>query len=504
MVLGYNYPEMSEGGNSGGSSGASSSVVFANIIFYRQPSNGVVNRVTFTWNTFAGPGGMNYNRLKLGINGIQVIDEDNTQRGAFNVDWDTSRSPFLNSNTPITTINFYGQAIATNGTLWTFETVINNTFKIIAVNPNDDMVFVDTVGSVPTILCLPVLTVDLGSYPNSVYYKNLLFIKDRGGNASQNFIRILTQYDVADSGNSQNQNIEEAQDYVATMNANWGCMKLMFNPNLKIWHVADYYKGNVPSTGTYNPDNIAAINAISGNTISIFNTDVPASGYKPNRNSGGDNIVIINPPDIPYSIAIVCYCGTSTGDRALAFQSNGFFIDQHTGQSGGLPYVRSDGNYKSTGIVFISDASKWYVAGYMETYGWEWKNGDGVPGYGGISTDLIVGTDYNSQNSPYSFTLSTTDVFQNVYVGDSQISIIKKYSTPNYWPRVCVRNSTTNGYPPTYLSQNFTSMEFSYSDGQGRAGRHSVWIVREPRPLVNPTSYHFHPVMRMFRESQGL
>jgi len=490
MSITYRPNSFNEGRSSGDDlTGARSSVFFENITLYRQANNGVINRVTFLFNTYAGPGGMDYTRLKLDINGVQVRDDNNTIRGPFFVDWDTSRTPFLNINTPITTISFYGQAIAKSNTN-TAETAFTRNFKLLAVNPDTDMIFVDTVNTIPSYLCLP----SVSSPPR----KNLLFIKDRGGNAGGNNIEILSAF-------SETQCIEEINDYSAIMNANWGCMKLIYSPNNQTWFVADYYRGNIPSTNTYNPADIAADNAISPNTISIFNTDVAVSGYKPDRNAGGDNIIRINPPTSGYSVAIICYCGTTTANRALVIQSNGFSLDQFTGQNGTqTAYVRSDGNYKSTGVVFISDGSKWYIAGYMETYGWEWKNGDNVPGYGGISTDLIVGGDYNADNSIFAFTVSNNDVFQNIYVGDAQVSIIKKYSTPNYWPRVCVRNSTTNGNPATYLSQNFTSMEFSYSDGSGRAGRHSVWVVREPRPLGAPTAYHFHPVMRMFRESQGL
>ena len=475
----WNPPNLTAHGDGGPPANRiSADVNFNNIKFYQN------NNLTLTFLPQAGSSGIDTCQVIIDINGVNVIN-DSSFRSSVDL------GPY-NIGGPITLIHFYGYVKSLfnqAGIDYFAEATFNQTFKVTYLNMSNDFVFVDTSIN-NSYIFLPI------AYENA--RSNLLFIKDKTGNAaSKNIIAVCGSNEILEIPDN---------NHSFTINTNWGCLTLMLDyvSGIGTWLIANNYKNELANQITQtNSEPVARYNAVFPTGISIFNTDYknPNTGYKVDRTSGDNMIEILAPaPSGQYNISIVVYCGSAAASRgngnALVFKTiNPFGIDGFNANTYDFPYIRCDNRMKSTGIVLICDDTKWYVVGFMDNYGWEWSNykigADIIPS----GTNMFIA---NGDNTTY---------IKTYIISTSSFIIIKNYDTTNaqYWPIVCVRNAN-NDYPNYYMNENYTSIE-KLSD---RSNRHCVWLIKEHRTLSyngvpathpptppNPVdTYHFHPVLQ--------
>jgi len=198
---------------------------------------------------------------------------------------------------------------------------------------------------------------------------------------------------------------------------NHGCLTLVSNGTE--WYIANYYPSSLQNSLPTTSTDVSNANKIANSTINninIFNTDANA-----NRRDGAANMVRLPALNGTPGICIVVYCGTidgRTGGNVLLFTSTEAAagteqkIDgpsssyNNTSQK---PYIVANETHKNTGIVFITNGTYWYIAGWFN--GSNWQTSANPANSGGVT---------NVQLSPllnnYSYFITTTNGGNRYYI----------------------------------------------------------------------------------------
>lgn len=130
------------------------------------------------------------------------------------------------------------------------------------------------------------------------------------------------------------------------------------------------------------------------NTINVFNVNDFPERY----NLTFTNAVLLPNPTTP-AMCIIVYAGDAS---LLASRSSNhplyLFANNSIDGIAGDPYIYTDGNYKSAGIVLITDGTRWYIAGWMLGSGWNWTDtptkgtSKNIPAFNGFLNSQTVRT----------------------------------------------------------------------------------------------------------------
>lgn len=250
------------------------------------------------------------------------------------------------------------------------------------------------------------------------------------------------------------------------------------------WYIANYYTNNIISTST----NVTNANKIANTSVSRVN--VFSVNSNSNRQSG-DNRAIL-PIEENGKMCIVAYVGNASSKsagNALSFStSSGRGIDNKYNNTNNFPYIVTDSNVKSTGIVFVSDGTYWYIVGWYNTTGQYWGT-DLTP-----SSTLLTPTRYINFNYLATSPLNTTARY-----------VLPQYSsgigTNSYFYILKNRNITGGFGIELYTNTHGSGINNVFNETQNVIQNNStakrsygcVWMVSEVRS--GETKIHWYPVL---------
>jgi hypothetical protein len=338
---------------------------------------------------------------------INVASPTGTNTG-LNVETRTSGNPTYNeSPADVYTYTFPGRitTVAAFVSVATFAsgnnlTVVRNVYtgNMTIYNSSADFNFIDASPNLSKIIRLPPIT--------SAVTGKLYFYKITG---------TLTRnaYILTDDGSL----IKDHNIAGVVITNNHGCLTLVSNGTE--WYIANYYPSSLQNSLPTTSTDVSNANKIANSTINninIFNTDANA-----NRRDGAANMVRLPALNGTPGICIVVYCGTidgRTGGNVLLFTSTEAAagterkIDgpsssyNNTSQK---PYIVANETHKNTGIVFITNGTYWYIAGWFN--GSNWQTSANPANSGGVT---------NVQLSPllnnYSYFITTTNGGNRYYI----------------------------------------------------------------------------------------
>ena len=222
------------------------------------------------------------------------------------------------------------------------------------------------------------------------YSGQVLFFKDSGANANNRNITLVPPnggFTIDDAAN-------------LTISNRAGCVTL-FSDSL-VWRIANYYtSNNQPTLSTASTSSFATgkqATALIGR-INVFDVDSNSA------RQSGDNSVILPSPSAG-ELCMVLYIGKLSGKglgNALLFQvTGGSSIDNIYNNTNNQAYISTNTSNKSTGVVFISDGSNWYVAGYYPAANWAWETSTAVGNTSvNLGTNLLNVTPFISGKDYY-------------------------------------------------------------------------------------------------------
>jgi hypothetical protein len=245
------------------------------------------------------------------------------------------------------------------------------------VDSTNDFNFIDATPSIAKLIKLPPITLESSG--------KLYFYKIKGFRNRNVYIYTYDDSVFADYNESG-----------ILLKDSYACATL-FNDGVK-WYIANYYPSPAQS---YLPAVTAdlflssKVGTASSNTINIFNTN----GSSDRQNS--NNLCMLPALNGNTAICTVVYAGSvdrlsnnglifSHYDEAIGSSRS---IDNNPGYNSGRPCIIANESRKSNGIVFISDGTTWYIAGWF--FGAYW----GVStDHSSISYDTISIGDLNSHS----------------------------------------------------------------------------------------------------------
>jgi hypothetical protein len=241
-------------------------------------------------------------------------------------------------------IRVYAQCTgsANSGTISVTAT-IDQTFYIYMLDNNTsynkESIFITNTTDTNKMFILP----DSSTVEGSLYYfKNLT--------SNYMYITTLTTQNIDES----NYNIVKISDkYDASILANKDSTK---------WYICTFYNGNMQRRNK--SPGVTAKNASAGVNIFDAGTTAVDSGCilpDPTANSG--------------KMCIVVYSGQVSYNGGLLFTSSVNTIDNDfSNNSDNKVYLYADNDYKSTGVIFVSNGTYWCIMGWYDTYGINFNN----------------------------------------------------------------------------------------------------------------------------------
>jgi hypothetical protein len=234
------------------------------------------------------------------------------------------------------------------------------TISLIDINPTADFIFVNPENS--RFVQLPPVNLNPGRL---IYFKlrGNIATNDLGGDQYQGRSIWINTY----NGDSQIRDVGSSAIYI---NQNYGCLTL-FSDGVT-WYVANYYpspiQGSLASAGTTTFTGGKISTAVI-NTVNNFSTNSSAA------RKSGDNLINLPTLSGRPAMCIVVYSGDATCTRswgnALLF-SHSTLIDGNPAYNSGSSkaYILANESTKNTGIVFISDGTSWFIAGWFNGSNW--------------------------------------------------------------------------------------------------------------------------------------
>lgn len=221
--------------------------------------------------------------------------------------------------------------------------------NMMFVNSTSDFNFIDATPTIAKLIKLPPITLESSG---KLYFYKIKGLKNRN-------VYIYTYDDSV---------FADYNESGIVLKDNYACATL-FNDGTK-WYVANYYPSPAQSylpAGTTDSFLSSKVGAASSNTINIFNTN--GSSIRQNN----DNLCSLPALNGNTAICTVVYAGSV--DR---LSNNGLIFDHYDEAIGSSRSIDNNPNYdnigpciianesrKSNGIVFISDGTTWYIAGWF-------------------------------------------------------------------------------------------------------------------------------------------
>jgi hypothetical protein len=256
-----------------------------------------------------------------------------------------------------------------------------------------------------------------------------------------------------------------------------GCVSLFSSST--VWYLASYYTGDMGGTTTVVTDATKRSTA-TANAINIFRTD-----DAPNRSGGDNHCILPNPAGNAGTLCFVAYGGSSYkgGGNALSFSTPSGSIDTYAAWD--FPYITVDDGVKSTGAVFISDGTNWYIVGKSDSYCVEWKtdqpdNTDNlnrsltIPGQNGVSIFLSPST-----MGTLRYTLPQIE---------NALSIVKLQAVTNYG---VLYYANDNGGTTNKINENAVRMRNACAGGKSYAAN---WFVSVRRNGI----LYYYPILSYY------
>lgn len=258
------------------------------------------------------------------------------------------------------------------------------------------------------------------------------------------------------------------------------CLTLITNGSN--WYITGNYTDSLQSTSTVVPAGVKKANASIG--INIFSVNTNSA-----RESGDNHVVL--PTEVSGQLCIVVYAGNNSykgGGNALSFSTtSGNGIDKRWNNTNNFPYIYTDesgedeGKKKSTGIVFISDGTYWYVVGWYRPWCQGWENRSIVS-----STQLTPSSYINFNYNPNTLSSDTYYTLPQYDVNkpNSYFYIFKSTNVTGGVGIVLSANPpgiSTN--PPTATTNIFNEgMNITYRGCCGGKGYQYVWVISYVKP----------------------
>lgn len=214
------------------------------------------------------------------------------------------------------------------------------------------------------------------------------------------------------------------------------------------------------------------------NTINVFNVN----DFPERSNLDFTNAVNLPNPTTP-AMCIIVYAG----DALLSASRNETHplyllatnpIDTIVSD----PYIYTDGNYKSAGIVLITDGARWYIAGWMWGSGWNWTDTPtrgtvkNIPAFNGFLVSSQVRTQIL-----YAEAYSCLKIIKNTFT---------TVTTKQYYSVADANNTAiSNVYLNTTNSQSTISSYSMYYSGDNRNS--CIWFACH----VSGGNTYYYPVI---------
>ena len=340
---------------------------------------------------------------------------------------------------------------------------IDQTLIVNLYNGNADFVFVDTSTYTKVLLIN-----DLQYIKNT---NKLIYIKDAFANAQNNKIYVCVPDPTTIDGNSS-----------FNINTRFGCLTL-YSDGIN-WFISNYYPSQNQSYLGDTSDTATGFKLANAkiNAINVFLTDTPSSGDNSGNASRKNGTNIVNLPTLngTPSICIVVYGGDSSADRQfynkLAFNYASTNIDRYY-NTGNKPYIVSDTGSsqpsKNSGIVFISDGTYWYIAGWFNGAYWAVDNGGG--GYFSLESsssakqiDNIVSKETGGGGLNRYYTLPTPAISNPGYFRIIK-SVGRQFSGSN---GITFSTYSNGGSPTNYINNSCTRIYYQNSQTNS-----CLWMV---------------------------
>jgi hypothetical protein len=242
-------------------------------------------------------------------------------------------------------------AVFVRGTTGTTSNQLNlYSGNMTFVNSISDFNFIDATPSISKLIKLPPITAESSG---KLYFYKIKGIRNRN-------VYIYTYDDSV---------FADYNESGILLKDNYACATL-FNDGVK-WYIANYYpspaQSYLPAGTTGSPLLSSKVGTASTNTINIFNTN--GSSNRQNSN----NLCMLPALNGNTAICTVIYAGNVNRltNNGLIFShydediSDDRSIDNNPAYNVGGPCIIANETSKSNGIVFISDGTVWYIAGWF-------------------------------------------------------------------------------------------------------------------------------------------
>lgn len=319
---------------------------------------------------------------------------------------------------------------------------------------------------------------------NTTNNSNIILPSSGGNNAALKIIKKITSSGYAFITSEFNDRIEDSIRKSLFLNQ-YECGTFISNGNQ--WLLANYYNNNIPSTTTSFPNGTNKITTAAVNRINVFNVNSFTA------RQSGDNGVLLPLPENG-KMCIVVYAGNLSkkqDNNALLFApTDSNAIDNRFNSVNNFPYIFTDANNKSTGIIFISDGRYWFIVGWNQTIGQGWMT-DATPS----GTSLLPATKYSnfyySNTSPLTSNLNY--VLPQTHLGgltQCYILIIKNRNVTSGRGIVVYANTSGTNSPHRFNEEvNYIDNVFAGPNNYG-----CIWLVSENR---GGSTVYWHPIVNL-------
>jgi hypothetical protein len=406
--------------------------------------------------------GVSSARLQIWVNDILITNE---VYNAGSPPYPNSTYEFESggiSTTPANKVRVFAETWATaNSSIYSINATIDQTYYIYQAT--DTLTIVDTSGNKNIILPT------VNSLPANRIIKNI---------SSSGDVFITTQ---------DTDNLDDSDRKVVFLNQ-YECGTFV-HANYE-WLIANYYKNNVGTAVAF-PTNTNKYSTSLVNRVNIFNTNSNTD------RTSGDNGVILPAPE-EGKMCIIVYagnnCNKNLGNALLFKSSDSNGIDKRFNNSNSFPYILTDNdgsegiNKKSTGIIFISDGTYWYIVGWYNTSGISWSPSNTPVGASQIVVSNYINFFYLNTSpltTSANYILPSTNISGS---NDSYVFVLKNRNITGGNGIVLNANAIGSNIP-----NSFNETINSITNVFGFIDYGCVWLVS----YYDGTKMRWYPIMNM-------
>jgi len=305
----------------------------------------------------------------------------------------------------------------------------------------------------------------------ALYNGKMFFIKDKTNNAGNNPIYIIPPTNVT---------IDGSNHFIIT--ANSGCLTLRCDGANYL--IVNYYPSNKQpivqrNTGSSYNYGLNTRKPAIVNTINVFNVN-----DSPDRS----NLIFTNAVNLPNptpgtpAMCIIVYAGDANGLDSRRDTHPLYLVATNSIDGiAGNPYIYTDGNKKSSGIVLITEGTTWYIAGWMWGDRWQWDGENTAGNYTDIPlhNGFLQVTNAGARN-------------QILYAASTSCLKIIKITNASTFQQYSVKNannpSITNVYLNTTNSTSPANYSLSYRDSNVNS---CIWFACH----VSGGNTYYYPII---------